>query len=110
MKLLPISLAAGLLFSLIAPAIHADTLLIERTQASQGQALPKRGASMTQVEAKFGAPQQKLSAVGGGSRRTPPITRWIYAGFSVYFENTHVVDAVLNRANAEEVGPAPARQ
>jgi hypothetical protein len=110
MKLLPLSLAAGLLLSLTAPAIHADTLLIERVQAAQGQMLPKRGASMAQVEAKFGAPQQKQAAVGGGSRRTPPITRWIYAGFSVYFENSHVVNAVLNRANAEEVGPAPAKR
>jgi hypothetical protein len=110
MKLLPLSLAAGFLFSLNAPVIHADTLLIERVQAAQGQTLPKRGASMAQVESKFGAPQQKQAAVGGGSRRTPPITRWIYSGFSVYFENSHVVNAVLNRANAEEVGPAPAKQ
>ena len=110
MKLLTLSLAAGLLFSLNAPATHADTLLIERVQSQQGQVLPKRGSSMAQVQAQFGAPQQKLSAVGGGSRRTPPITRWVYADFSVYFENTHVVDAVLTRANAQEVGPAPARQ
>ncbi len=110
MKLLSLSLAAGLLFSLNATVAQADTLLIERVQSEQGVALPKRGTSMAQIEARFGAPQQKISAVGGGSRRTPPITRWIYAGFSVYFENNHVVDAVLNRANAQEVGPAPARQ
>jgi len=110
MKLLPLSIVAGLLFSMNAPVTHADTLLIERVQIEQGKTLPKRGTSMAEVEARFGTPQQKLSAVGGGSRKTPPITRWIYAGFSVYFENTHVVDAVLNRATAEEVGPAPARQ
>lgn len=110
MKLLHLSLAVGFLFSLNAPAIQADTLLIERVQTGQGMGLPKHGASMAQVEAKFGAPQQKQAAVGGGSRRTPPITRWIYTGFSVYFENSHVVNAVLNRANAEEVGPAPAKQ
>ncbi len=110
MKLLTLSFAAGLLLSLNAPAVHADTLLIERVSSEQASALPKRGSSMAQVEARFGAPQQKLSAVGGGSRRTPPITRWVYANFSVYFENTHVVDAVLTRANAQEVGPAPARQ
>jgi len=110
MKILTLSIAAGLLLCLNAPVTKADNLLIERVQNEQGVALPKRGTSMAQVEAKFGAPQQKLSAVGGGSRRTPPITRWVYAGFSVYFENTHVVDAVLNKATAEEVGPAPARQ
>lgn len=110
MKILTLSLAAGLLLSLNAPVAHADNLLIERVRTEQGDSLPKRGSSMAQVEAKFGAPQQKFPAVGGGSRRTPPITRWAYAGFSVYFENSHVVDAVLNKASPEEVGPAPARK
>lgn len=110
MKMLTLSLAAGLLLSLNAPVSRADNLLIERVQGEQGITLPKRGSSMSQVQALFGAPQQKYPAIGGGSRRTPPITRWAYAGFSVYFENNHVVDAVLNKANAEEVGPAPARQ
>ena len=110
MKILTLSLAVGLLLCLNAPVTKADNLLVERVQSEQGITLPKRGSSMSQVEARFGAPQQKFPAVGGGSRRTPPITRWIYAGFSVYFENTHVVDAVLNRANTQEVGPAPARQ
>jgi len=110
MKLLAMSLAAGVLLSLAVPVAHADTLLIDRVHSEPTSAMPKRGTSMAQVEARFGTPQEKLSAVGGGSRRTPPITRWIYAGFSVYFENTHVVDAVLNKASAEEVGPAPARR
>ena len=110
MKILTLSLAAGLLLCLNAPAAKADNLLIERVQTEQNTTLPKRGSSMSQVEAKFGAPQQKFPAVGGGSRRTPPITRWVYSGFSVYFENKHVVDAVLNKATPEEIGPAPARR
>jgi hypothetical protein len=64
---------------------------------------------MSQVEAQFGAPQQKFPAVGGGGPKTPPITRWQYAQFSVYFENTHVVDAVLTKASPEEIGPAPVK-
>jgi hypothetical protein len=96
---------------LAAPAVaNADNLLIQRVGSEQGQALPKRGSSMAQVEAKFGAPTQKVAAVGGGSRRTPPITRWVYPNFSVYFENTHVVDAVLNKADAGETGPIPAKK
>lgn len=110
MKMLALSLAAGLLLCLSAPVTKADNLLIERVQTEQNISLPERGSSMSQVEAKFGAPQQKFSAVGGGSRRTPPITRWVYSGFSVYFENKHVVDAVLTKATPEEGGPAPARQ
>jgi hypothetical protein len=94
----------------ISPIVSADNLLIQRVSNEQGQSLPKRGASMGQVEAKFGAPQQKVAAVGGGSKRTPPITRWIYPNFSVYFENSHVVDAVLNKADANEMGPVPAKK
>jgi hypothetical protein len=50
---------------------------------------PGRGLTMTAVEAKFGAPQTRHDAVG-----TPPITRWDYAGFSVFFEKDRVIDAV----------------
>ena len=87
----------------------ADTLLIERVRAESGANLPKRGASMAQVEAQFGAPQQKFAAVGGGSSSTPPITRWQYGQFTVYFENSHVVNAVLNKASELEIGPAPVK-
>ncbi len=110
MKILTLSLATGWLLCLNAPVAKADNLLIERVQTEQNTSLPKRGSSMSQVEAKFGAPQQKFPAIGGGSSRTPPITRWVYSGFSVYFENKHVVDAVLNKATPEEIGPAPARR
>jgi hypothetical protein len=50
---------------------------------------PGRGLTMTAVEAKFGAPQARHDAVG-----IPPITRWDYAGFSVFFEKDRVIDAV----------------
>ncbi|MDE2221378.1 MAG: hypothetical protein KGL25_14045 [Gammaproteobacteria bacterium] len=50
---------------------------------------PARGVTMAAVEAKFGAPQTRHPAVG-----KPPITRWDYAGFSVFFEGERVIDAV----------------
>jgi len=50
---------------------------------------PARGVTMSAVEAKFGAPQTRHAAIG-----TPPITRWDYAAFSVFFENERVIDAV----------------
>ena len=50
---------------------------------------PARGLTMAAVEAKFGAPQTRHDAVG-----SPPITRWDYAGFSVFFEKDRVIDAV----------------
>jgi hypothetical protein len=51
---------------------------------------PARGSTMSTVEAKFGAPQSRHDAVG-----IPPITRWDYAGFSVFFEKDRVIDAVV---------------
>ncbi len=52
-------------------------------------ARPARGSTMSAVEAKFGAPQARHDAVGA-----PPITRWDYASFSVFFEKDRVIDAV----------------
>ncbi len=107
MKPILLVLACALTFT--STLAHPDTLLIERTQAAQNSDLPKRGSSMAQVEARFGAPQQKNPAVGGGGPHTPPITRWQYQTFSVYFENSHVVNSVLAKATELEIGPAPVR-
>jgi hypothetical protein len=51
--------------------------------------MPTRGSDMSSVEKRFGAPQVRHPAVG-----QPPITRWDYPGFSVYFEYQHVVHSV----------------
>ena len=53
-------------------------------------AAPTRGMTMNQVAAKFGAPADKLPAVG-----RPPISRWNYPGFVVYFERNYVIHSVL---------------
>ncbi len=104
-------LLAALLFSVLFSAgALADTLLIERVHAQAGHNLPTRGQSMARVQAQFGAPSAKQAPVGGDSRQMPKITRWDYPGFSVYFENSHVVDAVLAKASSLEIGPAPARR
>jgi hypothetical protein len=50
---------------------------------------PARGLTMDKVEAKFGAPSRRVPAVG-----EPPITRWEYPGFVVYFERDRVIHAV----------------
>lgn len=94
----------GLLVSgLLAAAANADTLLVDRVERNQAAAVPNRGSTMSQVEAQFGAPAQKFDAVG-----QPPISRWVYAGFTVYFEHSHVIHAVINKASAQEKGPKPA--
>jgi hypothetical protein len=99
-------LAASLALAFALPA-QADRLLIERVQAGETANLPARGQSMAQVEARFGAPQQKLEPRGGQRAAWPVIHRWVYADFTVYFERDRVINAVLNRASPTEIGPAP---
>ena len=91
----------------VAGTVSAETLLIERVQEENKAALPTRGMSMAQVEARFGAPADRLDPRGGQQRQWPTVNRWGYPGFTVYFEKDKVIDAVANRANETEVGPKP---
>ena len=76
---------------------QADTLLLEGLEASQGSAAdrPMRGMSMDSVESRFGVPRSRHEAVGD-----PPISRWDYTGFVVYFEYQYVIHAVASRTAA----------
>jgi hypothetical protein len=68
---------------------HADEL--KMTNAPQGGGnQPARGMSMEKVEAAFGAPSNRVAAVGN-----PPITRWEYPGFVVFFEHSIVLHSVV---------------
>lgn len=58
-------------------------------------ATPTRGASMAQVERQFGVPAERVAAVG-----QPPISRWVYPDFVVFFEYSHVIHAVATPATA----------
>jgi hypothetical protein len=64
-------------------------------------ATPNRGMTMSQVAAKFGAPVTKLAAVG-----KPPISRWEYPGFVVYFESNFVIDSVIGSVAPSGTAPA----
>ncbi|GAB3384922.1 hypothetical protein [Lysobacter fragariae] len=92
----------------LANVASAETLLVERVQEENSAAMPKRGQTMAQVEAKYGAPSQRLDPRGGQKRAWPTINRWSYAAFTVYFENSRVIDVVANKASEEEIGPKPA--
>lgn len=102
-------LAAIPLFALLAlaSAATAETLLIERVQEEQKLALPTRGQNMSQVEARFGAPSQRMDPRGGQKRQWPTINRWMYPAFTVYFEKSRVIDVVANQAGPQEIGPKP---
>lgn len=69
--------------------VPADTLVIDNARQSAGLERPARGDSMGEVEARFGKPEQIMPAVG-----QPPITRWVYPDFTVYFEGDRVLHAV----------------
>jgi hypothetical protein len=81
----------ALALALVAIPLSAETLVVDDQVLLKPATveLPARGSSMKTVEARFGAPVQRHAAVG-----KPPITRWDYKGFSVYFEYDHVVHAV----------------
>jgi hypothetical protein len=53
---------------------------------------PRRFITMEQVEKSFGTPDEKMPAVG-----EPPITRWVYKDYTVYFEHQQVLHTVANR-------------
>ena len=72
-------------------AARAETIVVDDQVQLRESAVekPARGASMRAVEARFGAPTTRHATVG-----QPPITRWDYPGFSVYFEHDKVIHAV----------------
>ena len=90
LALLAAMLVAGLSLT---SAVRADDVALpaQSGAAATTLATPARGATMAKVEAKFGAPTERHNAVG-----KPPITRWDYANFSVFFEYDHVVHAVVH--------------
>lgn len=68
--------------------------------AAVAEHLPERGSSMDSVRAGWGEPETRHAAVG-----QPPITRWDYPEFFVYFEYNHVLHTVLRHT---PVAPPPA--
>ena len=74
-----------------AGAAAAETIVVDdqvRVREPSGER-PARGMTMRAVEERFGAPTNRHATVG-----QPPITRWDYAGFSVFFEHDRVIHAV----------------
>lgn len=85
---------AGLICSLAASLAQAEVLSVPEPAADLPE-LPVRGQTMQQVQQRLGAPLQRYAPVGGGHPRQPPITRWDYDGYSVFFEHDRVIDAVV---------------
>jgi hypothetical protein len=92
-RTIPTTLALLMLAGSVA---HADTLLLDGIDLDKQSvdSRPKPGMSMTAVESSYGAPAERHAPVGGANVQQPPITRWDYPSFSVYFEHDRVIHAV----------------
>lgn len=89
-------LAALLAGCTVAGAAWADTVVVnDQVQVRDSQVeRPRRGATMAEVEKRFGEPVTRHPTVGGAPAQ-PPITRWDYKDFAVVFERDRVIDAVV---------------
>lgn len=70
----------------------AETLKMDGASAMSDDGRPARGMTQASVESKFGSPASVKAPVGD-----PPITRWEYTDFVVFFEYDRVIHAVLKR-------------
>ncbi|HUN27462.1 MAG TPA: hypothetical protein VMU67_14240 [Steroidobacteraceae bacterium] len=70
----------------------AETIVVDNKVMVRDSSVPRpmRGARMSEVEKQFGEPATRHPTVG-----KPPITRWDYPDFSVFFERDRVIDAVV---------------
>lgn len=94
MKLARLFVPAMLLAASVAAAQNLDTAPVAKPAVLPDT--PHRGATMAQVESRFGAPTVRHAAVGD-----PPITRWDYPQYSVFFEYDKVLHAVIVRSAAD---------
>ncbi len=71
---------------------YADTLNMDGASAAFSDGRQMRGMTTARVESEYGSPVAVTPAVGD-----PPITRWEYQNFVVYFEYDRVIHAVAKR-------------
>ena len=91
---LVLAILAGIAVSGVLPA---DVLLIEEVRQAGNMDVPENGLSTTDVRTRFGEPATIHAAVGD-----PPITRWDYGQWSVYFEYDLVLFTVVHKDKVED--------
>lgn len=88
---LPVSvLLTGIPTQLLAESITVP--VGSQAAGKQSVARPNTGTSGTDVVSRFGEPLAVNSPIGD-----PPISRWEYADFYVYFEYDRVIHSVLKQ-------------
>lgn len=85
-------LVAALCFLAPVGAAMAETLVVDDQVEVRESSVerPNRGITMNQVEQRFGQPAERHATVG-----EPPITRWDYPHFAVFFERNRVIHTVV---------------
>lgn len=80
-----------LIFSLHTSARAEDIKIPVGQQGPADLPVPSRGDAKIDVLDRFGLADEEHTAVG-----RPPITRWDYRDFSVYFEDNRVINSVIH--------------
>ena len=95
--------ALSFLLALTPLAIVAERAIAEEVAVPVGQqsaeidrsGLPTNGMSKNEVYTTYGAALKEYPAVG-----EPPISRWKFESFTVYFEHEKVVHAVAHQTSS----------
>ncbi len=70
----------------------AETVNMDGAMTRSDDGRPSRGMSQESVESKYGSPVSVKAPVGD-----PPISRWEYANYVVFFEYDKVIHTVTKR-------------
>ncbi|MGH1373439.1 MAG: hypothetical protein ACRBBW_15470 [Cellvibrionaceae bacterium] len=89
---------AVILLALIPAAVHSETIKVPVGQQGQSQNVdkPALGMTMDSVRTLFGTPVTQSPPRG-----EPPITRWEYNDFVVYFESDLVIHSVTKHRRTD---------
>lgn len=106
MKSIFVSLALLLAVTFQIQNVIAEEIRIpvgEQAKAEPAIDMPAKGMSKERVKSLFGEPLEEIPAKG-----QPPISRWKYQEFTVYFDSNTVIHCVRNfHPKAESTTEAP---
>jgi hypothetical protein len=88
------SIIQALFLSCLLASLHcaADEIYSIANPGPSSIDTPAHGITMSEVLAKFGEPLTQKESIG-----SPPIIKWVYAEFTVYFESNTVIHSVNNK-------------
>ncbi len=82
----------------IASANQGTAPMTVSPETARPAGMPARGSTMDQVKKAYGPPLQIIGPSGEVTKTHPPITRWVYKDYIVYFENDRVIHSARPRS------------